>query len=211
MCIRDSNTGGSATATVTITVTDEAPSTIAYSPSSITLTKNVAITTITPTSGGGAVTSWSISPALPAGLAFNNTTGAISGTPTAVSNSTSYTITASNDGGSDTATVTIQVNDVAPSLVAYSPSSLTLTKDSAMATASPTSSGGVVTNWAITPALPAGLSFDNSTGAISGTPTAVSNSTTYTVTATNSGGSSTATVTIPVSYTHLTLPTTPYV
>ena len=194
-----SNSGGSATATVTITVTDEAPSTIAFSPSSLTLTKNVSLTTITPTSSGGAVTSWSISPTLPAGLVFNNTTGAISGTPTAVSNSTSYTVTASNAGGSATATVTIQVNDVAPSLVAYSPSSLTLTKDSAMATASPTSSGGAVTNWEITPALPAGLSFDNSTGAISGTPTAVSNSTTYTVTATNSGGSATATVTILVN------------
>ncbi|MEC7273590.1 MAG: putative Ig domain-containing protein, partial [Candidatus Thermoplasmatota archaeon] len=145
--------------------------------------KNVALTTITPTSSGGAVTSWSISPALPAGLAFDNTTGAISGTPTAVSNSTSYTVTASNAGGSATATVTIQVNDVAPSSVADNPSSLTLTKDSAMTPATPTSTGGAVTNWEITPALPAGLSFDNSTGAISGTPTAVSNSTTYTVTA----------------------------
>ena len=193
-----SNTGGSATATVTITVTDAAPSSIVYSPSSSTLILNVAMTTITPTASGGTITSWSISPSLPTGLSFDTSTGAISGTPTAVSISTAYTVTASNAGGSDTATVTIAVNDVAPSSVTYNPSSLTLANDSAMNTLTPTSSGGTVTNWSITPSLPTGLAFDNSTGAISGTPTALSNTTTYTVTATNSGGSATATVTITV-------------
>ena len=193
-----SNSGGSATATVTIEVTDAAPSSITYSPSSSTLTVNVAMTTITPTSSGGTITSWSITPSLPTGLSFDTSTGAISGTPTAVSNYTTYTVTASNAGGSDTATVTIEVNDIAPSSVNYTPSSLTLAKDSAMSTLTPTSSGGTVTNWSITPSLPAGLSLDNSTGAISGTPTALSNSTSYTVTATNSGGSATATVTITV-------------
>jgi uncharacterized repeat protein (TIGR01451 family) len=156
------------------------------------------MTTITPTASGGTVTSWSITPSLPTGLSFDTSTGAISGTPTSVTNYTTYTVTASNAGGSDTATVTIEVNDIAPSSVIYTPSSLSLAKDSAMSTLTPTSSGGTVTNWSITPSLPAGLSLDNSTGAISGTPTALSNSTTYTVTATNSGGSATATVTITV-------------
>ena len=194
-----SNSGGSATATVTFTITDAAPSSITYSPSSLTLTKNVALSTVIPTSSGGAVTSWSISPTLPLGLSFDTSTGAISGTPTDVTNSTLYTVTATNAGGSSTATVTIQVNDVAPSSVAYNPSSITLNKDTAMTTLTPTSSGGTVTNWTITPDLPAGLSLDNLTGAISGTPTAISASTTYTVTATNSGGSSTASVTILVN------------
>ena len=56
--------------------------------------------------------SWSITPTLPGLL---HTTGAIGGTPTAVSSSTSYTVTATNAGGSGTATVTIAVNDIAPS------------------------------------------------------------------------------------------------
>lgn len=196
--ITATNSGGSATAIITIQVNEAAP-TVTYSTSSITLTKGVAMTTSTPTTGGGAVVSWSISPTLPAGLSFNNVNGAISGTPTAVSSSTVYTVTATNAGGSGTATVTIQVNDVAPTSVAYSPSFLTLTKGSAMTAASPSSSGGTVTSWSISPTLPAGLSLDTSNGEISGTPSAVSSATTYTVTASNSGGSATATVTILVN------------
>ena len=192
------NSGGSATATVTIEVNVAAP-TVTYSTSSLTLAKGVAMTSITPTTGGGAVVSWSISPALPSGLSFSTSNGAISGTPTAVSSSTAYTITATNAGGSGTATVTIQVNDIAPSGITYSPSFLSLAKDAAMSTATPTSSGGTVTSWSITPTLPSGLAFDTSTGAISGTPTATSSATTYTVTASNSGGSATVTVTILVN------------
>lgn len=43
------------------------------------------------------------------------------------------------------------------------------------------------TGWAITPALPSGLSFNTSTGAISGTPSGANPVTAYTVTATLSG------------------------
>ena len=197
--ITATNTGGSATAVVTIQVNMAPPSSISYNPSSHTLVKGTAMTTVVPTLSGGPVSTWTISPSLPAGLSLDSSTGAISGTPTAISSSTSYTITATNAGGSGTATVTIVVNDIAPSSVSYSPSFLTLTKDSAMTTATPTSSGGTVVSWSLTGTLPAGLSFSNSTGAISGTPTAVSNATTYTVTATNSGGSATATVTILVN------------
>ena len=196
--ITATNTGGSATATVTILVTDAAPSAITYSPSSWTLTKGVAMTAVTPTSSGGAVTSWSITPTLPAGLSFDTSTGALSGTPTVVSSSTNYTVTASNAGGSATATLTIQINDIAPSSIVYSPSTLSLTKDSTMTTVTPTSSGGTVVSWSISPSLPAGLVFDNTTGAISGTPTVVSSSTSYTVTASNTGGSATATITVEV-------------
>ena len=194
-----SNTGGSATTTVTIIVNDEAPSSITYSPSSLTLTKGSAMTTVTPTASGGTVNSWSIAPTLPSGLSFDTSTGAISGTPTVVSSSTSYTVTATNLGGSGTATVTIQVNDVSPYSIVYSPSSFTLTKGTAMTTATPTASGGTVTSWSISPSLPAGLTFSSTNGAISGTPTAIASSATYTVTASNTGGSSTAEVIIVVN------------
>ena len=65
-----------------------------------TYTKGTAITINTPTSGGGPVASYSISPALPAGLSFDASTGIISGTPTVVSAATNYTVTATNTGGS---------------------------------------------------------------------------------------------------------------
>ena len=82
--------GGSATTTVTIVVYDEAPSSITYSPSSLTLTKGSAMSTVTPTERRCRqfVVNFSV---VPSGLSFNTSTGAISGTPTAVSSSTSYT------------------------------------------------------------------------------------------------------------------------
>jgi YVTN family beta-propeller protein len=48
----------------------------------------------------GTVTSYVVSPALPAGLALNSSTGVISGTPTTVSPAATYTVTASNSAGS---------------------------------------------------------------------------------------------------------------
>ncbi len=208
-----SNTGGSTTADVTIVVNDIVPSSLTYSPNTFTLTKGTAMTTVTPTANGGPVTSWSVSPSLPAGLSLDSSTGAISGTPTAITSSATYTVTAGNTGGSTTADVTIVVNDVIPSSLTYSPNTFSLTKGTAMTTVTPTASGGPITGWSVSPSLPAGLSLDSSTGAISGTPTAITSSATYTVTASNTGGSTTADVTIvvndivPVSYTHLTLPT----
>lgn len=50
---------------------------------------------------------YSISPGLPAGLTFNKITGAITGTPTAVSPVTNYTVTCSNSAGTATTTVII--------------------------------------------------------------------------------------------------------
>jgi len=50
-----------------------------------------------------------ISPSLPAGLNFDANTGIISGKPVNVSPATTYTITAYNSGGSDTAHVSIEV------------------------------------------------------------------------------------------------------
>jgi hypothetical protein len=64
----------------------------------------------TPTSTGGAVTSYGVSPALPAGLNLSTSTGIISGTPTAVSATVNYTVTASNSAGNTTAVLTLTVN-----------------------------------------------------------------------------------------------------
>lgn len=56
----------------------------------------------------------------------------------------------------------------------------------------------VTTPYTISPALPAGLSFDPNTGIISGTPTSVTAATTYTVTAYNKIGATSTILTISV-------------
>jgi hypothetical protein len=58
--------------------------------------------------------------------------------------------------------------------------------------------GGTVTNFAIN-ATPAGMIFNVTTGALTGTPTSVASATTYTITATNASGTATATFALTVS------------
>jgi hypothetical protein len=88
-----------------------APSGLIYSTNPAVYTIGESITSNTPSNSGGAVASYAITPALPEGLGIATTTGAISGTPRAVSPATAYTVTASNSGGSTTATLTIAVKE----------------------------------------------------------------------------------------------------
>ncbi|TNF24192.1 MAG: hypothetical protein EP329_25475, partial [Deltaproteobacteria bacterium] len=193
------NAAGAGQATLDLAVIDVAPSSLAYAPSALTCTRGTSCSLGPPTHAGGAVVSYGISPALPAGLSLNTTTGVLSGTPTAVSASASYTVTATNSGGSTQATVSVTVNDIAPSSLVYSPSTLTCAIGTSCSLGPPTHAGGTVVSYGISPSLPAGLSLNTSTGVISGTPTVASAATSYTVTATNSGGSTTATVTVTVN------------
>ena len=62
-----------------------------------------------------------------------------------------------------------------------------------------TDTGGTIDNYAISPALPAGLTFSTSNGLISGAPTETRTATTHTITATNASGSATATLTLTVT------------
>lgn len=80
------------------------------SSSSETRTVNTAATGFTINSTGGTITSFALSTSAPAGMSFNTTTGALTGTPTSVASSTSYTITATNASGSATATFTLVVS-----------------------------------------------------------------------------------------------------
>jgi hypothetical protein len=194
-----SNSGGSTTATLSITVNDVAPSGLIYSSNPAVYTKGVAITANTPSNSGGAVTGYSVAPALPAGLSFSLTTGVITGTPTAVTATGSYVVTASNSGGSTTATLSITVNDLAPSSLIYSSNPAIYTNGVAITANTPSNSGGTVTGYSVAPALPAGLSFSVTTGVITGTPTAITATGSYVVTGSNSGGSTTASVSITVN------------
>ena len=138
----------------------------------------------------GNPSSWSISPSLPAGLNFGTNNGTIWGTPSALSNTTQYNITATNANGTSTTTIRLTVIDVAPS-VTYPTDVLNLTvnETSALLPFAPTSTGGDVTSWVIAPAGPAGLFFSSANGTIWGMPTELWNTTTYTIWANNSGGS----------------------
>jgi DNA-binding beta-propeller fold protein YncE len=83
---------------------------LSYSTDTVVYTVGTPITANSPTSTGGAVTSYSVSPNLPAGLSLDHDTGVISGTPMAVTATAGYTVTASNATGSTRATLTITVN-----------------------------------------------------------------------------------------------------
>ena len=76
------NSGGSATTTIDILVNDAPPSGVTYGSGPFTYENGTPITPLTPNAGGGAVVSWSVSPALPTGLVLDTVTGEISGTPT---------------------------------------------------------------------------------------------------------------------------------
>ena len=156
------------------------------------------MTTATPTISGGTITSWATYPALPSGVVIYSN-GEISGTPTSLSSLTTYTIYANNTGGSTSTTVEFTVNDVAPYALFYAGSPYSYTMGSAISPVTPTSLGGAVITWSVSPNLPNGLTLDSSTGEISGTPNVISSSTTYTITAENTGGSDNVSITIEVN------------
>ena len=83
--------------------------TIAYDPVIIVDTIGVTPSIVTPTLGGGAVSSITIYPPLPTGLSINSTTGIISGTPTTIQVVTVHTITTTNGAGTGKDTFTLSV------------------------------------------------------------------------------------------------------
>ena len=84
--------------------------------------------------------------------------------------------------------------------ITLSTSTISATVGNAITSYTISNSGGSAASYSISPALStAGLSFNTSTGLISGTPSATLTSTSYTITATNSSGTSTATFSLTVS------------
>jgi len=139
-----------------------------------------------PTSYGAAM--------LPPGLTLNTATGAITGTPTGAG-TFSVNISATNSAGTGSATLVITVNSSASAPVISSSLAQSGTVGSAFnyqitASGSPTSYGAAV--------LPAGLTLNTSTGAITGSPTTAGTSN-VSISATNGSGTGAATLVITVN------------
>jgi len=189
-------TAGTDTTTFTITINP------AITPATQTLTGTVG-TIITPTNqftpfGFTGLITYTILPALPAGLVINAATGVISGTATVAQAATNHTITAT-DSLSRTATSTISITMTA--VISPLTKTVSITQNQAMTpTAAYTLTGfsGAIT-YSVNPALPAGLTLNTSTGIITGTPTALQGATNHVITITGAtAGSGTTTLTLAV-------------
>ena len=186
--VTGSNLGGPAQTPVQLSVIDFAPTNLSYTSPRVLIKDQVSTAAFPTLGGGGAVVSYTITPALPVGLTFNTATGEISGTPLVVSPASNYTIKAINSGGEASFTLNLTVNDIAPASLSY-PSPNQLSRNVAMAPLSPITTGGQITQYSVIgTALPAGLTLNAQTGVISGAPTGVFDLTTFTIRGQNPSG-----------------------
>ena len=126
-------------------------------------------------STGGAVTSFSISPAAPKGLTFSSTTGLLSGKPEVVAAATLYTVTGTNSAGSSSKTYTLAVTQPTSAGIYPSCQKISGNVGTPLTATVKYTDIGVQNeyNFTISPALPTGLTINDLTGVISGTPTQV--------------------------------------
>ena len=193
---------------------DKTPSLVSIT-KPLTYSKNQAITPLVLNNTGDPVVRCTIDPDLPNGLEIAADSGScrITGTLTVTLVQTTFAITGTDaQGQTDTATVSIVVNDETPSKdetpqKSRPPSLVSITeplvyfKDQAIIPLVVNNTGDPVVSCVINPNLPNGLAIAANSGncQITGTPTVTLIQTTFTVTATNAEGETdTATVSIVV-------------
>jgi hypothetical protein len=143
--------------------------------------------------GGTTPYTWSLtSGTLPAGLALNASTGAITGTPTAAANAIALTFTVTdseNPAQSKSVSLSLTISSSAPAPLAITTTSLPNGQDGNAYSATLAATGGTTPyNWSVSSGtLPAGLSLNAATGAITGTPSATASATPLTFTVSDSG------------------------
>ena len=149
--------------------------------------------TLPEATGGDGDLAYALSPALPAGLAFDMATRTLSGTPTEALEATAYAWTATDADEADPDSVTLSFTitvaaDLAPSFAASAAIAdlgLTQNRPADGVTLPEATGGDGDLTYALSPALPAGLSFDAAARALSGTPTEAMEATAYAWTATD--------------------------
>lgn len=174
-----------ATKALSITIMPALTITTTSLPNGITSTAYSA--SLASTGGSGAV-AWSVTVgSLPAGLTLNANTGAITGTPTTAGTS-NFTVQAA-DSGTPQQKVTKALSITIVQQLVVTTSALPSGAITSTYSATLSSSGGTpAVTWAITVgSLPAGLTLNAATGAITGTPTGPSGMSNFTVQATDSG------------------------
>ncbi|QQX87730.1 putative Ig domain-containing protein [Cupriavidus necator] len=200
--ITGSNGAGDTTTRVEIEISDtpKPPEDLAYLDESALYVAGTAITSNFPIARGGEIRQFSVSPALPAGLVLDPQTGVISGTPVAAVAAALYTVTGSNAAGSDIAELSIEVQaqETAPAGLQYTTSNPTYIVGRPIAVDMPQSTGGLITEFAISPPLPPGMSLNTVSGAITGTPRNAQAQTTFTMSGSNGAGRVTTQVLITI-------------
>ncbi len=182
------NAAGAGSAVLTVTIAPPPPAPVITSSTTASGIRNqpfaYQITAINNPNGFSAV-------GLPVGLQVDASSGLISGTPVQTG-PFAVTISASNAGGTGSATLTLQIAPEAPAIL----SSLNATgrkgqtfSYAIFASNNPTSYGAT--------GLPAGLMVNTSNGQISGTPS-VSGMFTVVLSATNAGGTGTANLALTI-------------
>jgi len=148
-----------------------------------------------------AVTHYTVSPPLPAGLSLDPQTGVIAGTPTAVTNAEIYTVSATCCGSSATSRIQIEVKAIVvpPSSLRYPVNSVQFPVARPIPPIVPTLVGGQVTHCTVSPHLPPSLRLDPRTGVIAGVPVMVVPLASFTVSCGNRAGNVNSTIGIGVT------------
>lgn len=182
---------------------------------SVSIYVNQSLIPVTPVtaSGGTGTLVWSVSPTLPAGLLLNSSSGQLTGTPTALHSTSSFAVTVTDQStptpqtSSKSFSISVKPQPIVISLSTTTKAVYAYTEVTPFTPA--TASGGYGTKtWAISPTLPASLSFNTTSGEITGTPTVLSTSRSYTITVTDQASQS---KTASIAIASVALPMTPFV
>jgi outer membrane autotransporter protein len=169
------------------TVTAGGPTLVLTPTSQPTAHVGQAYTASFSTTGGTAPYHYTVTGSLPTGLALADN-GTLSGTPTQAGNfPVAIHVTDSSTGAGSPFTATVNLTlavDADPLVLTPASPALTATYDASNSIAFTSSGGSAPRTLSLTGALPAGMSFDATSGVLSGTPT-VTGSFPFTVTVTD--------------------------
>ncbi len=186
--IEASNSSGLTTTAIQITVLPQPPCDLQYPVSAQTLIVGEDLPVQLPTSGCGAVDSYSITPALPTGLSLDATSGGISGIALDTATTTIHVITAANVSGESIFLWTLTVQPLAPCDLSYPLAVLSLDVGDTLTPLSPTTSCGDPETFTVVPALPTGIVLDPDSGVLAGIALQDQEATSYQLTASNVTG-----------------------